>query len=367
MTVLESTIAAQPRFRAGAWFVASFGTAKTLALLGPLLLARFLTPADYGAFELALSIGLLAAVVGSLGIPLVVPQLYLALARRRVEDLLAFQILAVAALSGFALLMPWGILPTGGLRLGVNLAGLFALQLALSTYCRVRQARLWSGWVDNLALVLLPVLMLGCYLASGRHVLGDLASACAAVPLLVGGAALVVFLRCRRPKFGAAYRDALGRGGPMMLNAVLMFCTASGLRLAIGRYLSLEDVGVYAFGARLCLVLVLIHQIGVTGLFARIYTLPTARADRGFAVGLAGLVGLSALLFGALLASFVGAVATLEAFGGLSLTSICLAFTFFLLLCVLGQIRLLARRGLRFARLLMALPLVTLLPLVGVF
>jgi O-antigen/teichoic acid export membrane protein len=420
VTVVTPTLALRPRLQAGVCFVASFGTAKSLAVLGPLLLARFLTPADYGALELALSIGLLIAVVSSLGIPLAVPQLYLALARHRIEDLLAFQIFAVALLSGLALLLPWSLLPAGALGLGVSLAALFALQLALSAYCRVRQARLWSGWVDNLALVLLPALVLGCYLASGRLVLRDVASACAVVPALVGGAALLVFLRVRRPGFGAAYRDALWRGGPMMLNATLMFCTASGLRLAIGRYLPLEDVAIYAFGARLCLGLVLVHQIGVTGLFARIYTLSAASADRGFAVGLAALVGLglvllagfavlgdrvswgavdmmavrgllpilcaqtvlwivtawlelpigreglagaSVLLFGALLGGFVAAVVALDALGGLGLTSISVVFTGFLLLCVLGQIRLLARRGLRFTRLLRALPLVALLPL----
>jgi O-antigen/teichoic acid export membrane protein len=420
---LAPTIALGSRLRAGVRFIASFGVAKSLAVLGPLLLARFLTPTDYGALELALSIGLLIAVVGSLGIPQAVPQLYLALARHRIEDLLAFQILAVSALSGLALLVPWGIRPAGTFGLGVSLAGLFALQLALSAYCRVRQARLWSGWADNLALVLLPVLMLGCHLASGRLVLRDVGTACSTVPLVVSGTALLVFLRCRRAGFGAAYRDALERGAPMMLNAVLMFCTASGLRLVIGRYLPLEDVAAYAFGARLCLVLVLIHQIGVTGLFARIYTLSATHADRSFAFGLAGLVGLglallagvaalgdrlswgavditavrgllpilcaqtvlwivtawlelpigreglagaSALLFGALLAGFVAAVIALDALGSLDLTSISLAFTGFLLLCVLGQIRLLARCGLRYTRLQMTLPLVVLLPLAGV-
>lgn len=422
MTVLAPTATLRPRLQAGIRFIASFSAAKSLAVLGPLLLARFLTPTDYGALELALSIGLLIAVVGSLGIPLAVPQLYLTLARHRIEDLLAFQILVVAALSGLALLVPWSILPAGALELGASLSGLFALQLALSAYCRVRQARSWSGWADNLALVLLPVLLLGCYLTSGRLALHDVGSACAAVPLVIGGGALLVFLRCRRAGFGAAYRDALGRGGPMMLNAVLMFCTVSGLRLVIGRYLPLEDVAVYAFGARLCLMLVLVHQVGATGLFARIYTLPSERSDRGFAIGLAGLIGLglallvgvaalgdrlswgavdmaavrgllpilcaqtvlwivtawlelpigreglagaSALLFGALIAGFVATVAALNALGWLGLTSISQVFTLFLLLCVLGQIHLLARRGLHFTRLRTMLPLVALLPLAG--
>ncbi|MBI3516931.1 MAG: hypothetical protein HY060_23110, partial [Proteobacteria bacterium] len=96
MTVPSLAAPLRTQLVAGTRFVASFGLAKATAFVGPLLLARFASPAEYGAIELALSIGLLGAVVGSLGMPLAVPQLYLTLGRRRIEDLLAFQTLAVA-------------------------------------------------------------------------------------------------------------------------------------------------------------------------------------------------------------------------------------------------------------------------------
>ena len=419
MTALAAASALRTHFGAGARFIGSFGTAKATALAGPLLLARLLAPAEYGAVELALSIGLLIGVVGSLGLPLAVPQLYLTLARRRVEDLLAFQVLTVIGVSALAGVALWRLQLSASLVLGTVLAGLFSAQSALSAYCRVRQLRTVSAWVDNLCLILVPALALGD-LAAGHRSMSTLSGSCVAAALLVGAAAFVVLRRHWRPGFGAAYRDAVGRGSAMMVNALLVFGVTSSLRLFIGFYLPLDDVAVYSLCARICLALVMVHQLAATGLFAQIYGLAPERCDRWFSLCLGGLVvfgvvltaganlfathwrwgaldmsalrivfpivcaqtvlwivsawldmlvnreglaGWSAGMLAVLLAGFTGCVAGLDALGALRLSTVNLLFAGFLFAAVMGQVRLLAHRGLRLPRLqrvLLAVPALTL-------
>jgi O-antigen/teichoic acid export membrane protein len=422
VTALASAVSLRTHVRAGARFIASFGAAKGVALIGPLILARLLTAQDYGAVELALSVGLLGGVVGSLGIPLAVPQLYLALARRHVEDLLGFQTLVVAVAAAGSALILWHMRAPSALQLSAIMVGLFAAQIALSSYCRVRQARTWSGWVDNLCLVLLAVLSLGWYAATGGLDLRHLSVGFQATLLLVMVGALAVFLGFRRPRFGPAYRDAIGRGSVMMINALLMFFTTSSLRLFIGHYLSLEDVALYSLCARICLALVFIHQLVVTGLFAQIYTLSDARFDRYFSACLGGLLGFgialntgfswfadrwhwgsldmatlhglfpivcaqtvlwiatawfemlivreglaatSATVMALLFSTFVAVVAVLDVAGWLGLITINLVFGSVLFVSVLCQIQLLARQGLRFPRFQWTLSLVPVLALQG--
>ena len=407
MTALASAGTLRNHVGAGARFVGSYGVAKAAAFGGPLVLARLLTPAEYGTIELALAVGQLIAVVASLGLPLAVPQICLVLGRRHIEDLLAVQVLCVAAGAALLSLVIWHAPFASAVPLGATLAGLFAAQSALSVYCRVRQLRTLSGWVDNLCLIVVPAMALGD-LASGRRDALALAETCGPVLLLVGAVALAVLYRHRQPDFAAAYRDALARGGPMMVNALMVFGVTASLRLFLGICLPLDDVAVYSLCARICLALVVLHQLAVTGLFTQIYTLPAERCDRWFASCLGGLVlvgalltvgagefaahgswgtidmaafahvfpiacaqtvlwivsawldmllnreglaGRSALLLGAVLGGFAASVAGLEALGGFTLVTANLAFAGFLLAGVLGQLALLARSGVPLPRL----------------
>ncbi len=270
-------------------FLASYGIARGLAFLGPLLLARLLTAETYGGLELALS---LAALIGSavgLGVPQATPRLKLILGQARIADVLAFAFL----LSALPLLIASWMTAWAGLSwvltLTLGLAVLYGGQYGLSFWARVEGRKFLSTWVDNGTLLLLGVgaglLTLAAVTPTARDLIGS--AWALAVPLGVLGVGVLAALR---PKgLFTLWRGALKEGLPLLATGLVLAAFAAAPRLLAGRFLPLADVGALAFAGRLCLLLLVVHQLLMTWHFRNLYTWPAARCDKVFAGLLSGL------------------------------------------------------------------------------
>jgi O-antigen/teichoic acid export membrane protein len=400
--------------RQGAHFVAAFGAAKAFAYFGPLLLARLMAPSDYGAVELAFSVGLIVSIVASLGVTGAIPILHLIRDEQKIEDLLLFYVASVACTAFVAgvgaYLMHYAA--TGVLLCAI--AASFGLQGAASCYTRVKKYRLLSGWADNLTLSLISLLGLAEYAVLRQIRLGPLAALVLLGAAALAAAAGALFVALKRDGFLAAYRRAIGVGFFIMVNSFLMSFVVGGMRIFVGWWLSLADVGAYSLCARVNLYLLLFHQLVTTWFYTKLLTWTVRQFDRmcsAFVIFLSvaavfGVVAFDRLVgivmphgsydlqqlrvlfpvvamqtilwvvtaqlevmiyregvasrsvagMGIVLAGLVGSGATLHAAGELTLLRMCLLFNGFLVIVVLVQLGLLWYHRIRLTYTLIAMP-----------
>ena len=275
-----------PALAAAAAFLVSFAGSKLAAFAGPLLVSQLLHADDYGAVELALSIGMPVALLLSTGLPAAATQAYLVEQTNADRHLATFSV-ATGTAALLASVLAW----TAGSDLFVAtclaFVGLSAAQLGLSAYCRMRGLRVLTGWADNLALITMTGVAVIVWLAAGRLAPGELYLGMAiALGVIVASAALA---RVRMPATGdRSYRDVARIGLPMMLNGLMLYLANGSQRLIVGVVFGLFEVAAYALCSRFSLVLILIHQTISTALFVQIYRLPSESIDRWFSKALAG-------------------------------------------------------------------------------
>lgn len=264
-------------------FLGCYGSARGLAFFGPLLLSRLLAPDTYGGLELALAIATVMGSVVGLGVPQATPRLRLLLGHERVTDILILAFLLSAlplylsSLASFWLGTP----PVVSLTLGLGV--LYGAQYSLSFWARVEGYKYLSTWVDNGSLVLLGVsAIVLTVLGAAPELTGFLYGVWGlALPLcLIGLGALSIL----RPQgLLKLWRTALKEGVPLVLTSLVLVAFAASPRLLAGRFLPLADVGALAFAARLCLIMLVVHQLLMTWHFRDLFTWPTQRWDKIFA------------------------------------------------------------------------------------
>lgn len=273
-------------------FLGSYGSARGLAFLGPMLLPRLLAPDVYGGLELALTLAALLGSAVGLGVPQAAPRLKLILGHGGVLDVLALAFLLsalpllLASLLGVWLGLPWVATLTCGL--GV----LYGAQYGLSFWARVEGRKFLSTWVDNGALVLLGASAAGLTLLAATATPDQMIQSVWGLALPCLGLGFGVLLVLRPTNLFGQWRTALAEGLPLLATGLVLAGFAAAPRLLAGRFLPLADVGALAFAARLCLVLLVVHQLLMTWNFRNLYTWPTDRCDRVFAGLLGGLAAL---------------------------------------------------------------------------
>lgn len=277
-------------------FLTSYGSARGLAFLGPLLLPRLLAPDTYGGVELALSLAALLGSAVGLGVPQAAPRLKLILGHSGVMDVLALAfLLSALPLVLASLLSDWQGLPWV-VTLTCGLGVLYGAQYGLSFWARVEGRKFLSTWVDNGTLVLLggsaALLTLVAVSPTPRQVIVSVW----ALALPLAGLSVGILLVQRPQGLLGQWRTALKEGLPLLATGLVLAAFAAAPRLLAGRFLPLADVGALAFAARLCLLLLVVHQLLMTWHFRNLYTWPAARCDKIFAGLLSGLAVLGCLV-----------------------------------------------------------------------
>lgn len=294
--------------RQGIHFVAVFGAAKAFAYVGPLLLARLMAPSDYGAVELAFSVGLIVSLVASLGTTGAVPILHLIRGEQKIEDLLLFYVATVACAAFAAGVGAYSVRYSATGVLLCAIVAPFGLQGAASCYTRVKKYRMLSGWSDNLTLSLVSLLGLAEFAVLRQIRLGPLAALVLLGAALLAAGAGAFFLALKRDGFLAAYRRAIGVGFFIMVNSFLMSFLVGGMRIFVGWWLTLADVGAYSLCARVNLYLLLFHQLVTTWFYTKLLTWTVRQFDRmcsAFVIFLSVTAALGAIAFERLVGIFL--------------------------------------------------------------
>lgn len=260
-------------------FLFVFVGAKAVALLGFLWLARVGGGQVFGGVELALSVGLMVATAGLLGLPGGVTRLALVMDEQRIVDLLSFAAACVA--------VPASLLAIVSLALGwpalwalvLACCALASFQLVASSFARIRALPLVNSVVDPFTVLVILVVATPLWL-TGSLTLAGLAVVLTAAGTATSAALVLVHFQKRRSDFRASYVRAVVISLPMLAMSGVMLLASMGLRPALGLKFSLEDLAFYALCFRLMAPCMLIHQVITTGFFARIYASSEAGFDR---------------------------------------------------------------------------------------
>jgi O-antigen/teichoic acid export membrane protein len=281
--------------RVAVTFVFSFALAKGTSFLAAMTIPRLVDAPSYGVVELAMTVGVLSSSVLGLGVPGAANRLYLVDKEPRAQFLLAGSCLWLAALGLVgAFVLAWLDFDTKYVVCGAIL-GLYGLQFSASTFTRMRGFIHFSGWFDNVALLVVCAL-LAVFATRQSTNLESFTRSLIVLSGLLGMAALVILVRAAVPHLREIALRALSIGFPMMLfgaSSLLIFGT---LRIALGRSLTLSDVASYSLCARVTLLLVFISQVLATGFFRQLYQMESADVSRIFTAWVLALAGASTVL-----------------------------------------------------------------------
>lgn len=265
--------------RAG-FFFGNFGLAKLSIYFAPLAVASFALPETYAGMELAFALAPFLALM--LGSPFLgaVPQLYLVQGERRVFDLSAGIAAAAAGLmiaAGLALLFAGEAV----MAMVCFATACVSVQGAASTLTRTLSRRNIAAWADGMAaLAMFLAAGLAWFVFGSWFEVDDTATGWALISLVFAMAAYLLFRRWHEPGLRARFATAWRIGLPMVINGLFGMIIASGGRIAFGAVAQPWDLSAYAIGFRLAGLMLGLHQLMITALFARVYAARTRAFDR---------------------------------------------------------------------------------------
>jgi O-antigen/teichoic acid export membrane protein len=102
-------------------------------------------------------------------------------------------------------------------------------------------------------------------------------------------AALTLFARQRQSGLAGRLQCAIRLGLPLLAFTLASIWASVSGRIFIGGFLSIESLSIYSVDFRLASVMLVVHGIVATGLFARLYRMPSRPYDRFLSIYLAAL------------------------------------------------------------------------------
>jgi len=298
MSVLSSNV-----IRTGVTFVLSFGLGKGTSFLAALALPRLIDAKMYGGIELALTISTLGAAVVGLGATSVGTRRALVDNEPRGETIvfvhcLWLVLIGLAAAAGLAA-AGWAV----QYICGAAMIGIVGFQVSAASLTRIRGQVHWSGWFDNISIMITLVLVVLVVLL-GRADLPTFTWGVVATSAAAGVAAVWGLMRRPIGPWRPIVADVLALGVPMMLFGAAIALIFGTIRIAIAQELVLRDVACFSLCARICLVLIFVSQTLVTGLFRPIYKAGGEAITRAFSLWIPAL---SAIALVVAIAGYYGA------------------------------------------------------------
>lgn len=280
-------------------FLGSYGAAKSVAFAGPLWVAAHAPAEVYGSIEFALNVGVWGAMILGLGLSGSIP---LRLLVHKDVDAVKAIALFLAGIAGLGIA---GAGIAGGIFGSLLIAScclltvLSAAQQIGSIYLRVRQWRIATAWVENLAVHSVVLAAVIAYYAVGGFG-GTVVIVLAVLCVTVLAIAAPVLLHYHEGAF-SSYKKSIKLGFPMLLNGLVMLAVCNSGRLYIGSFLAVTDVAYYAFAFRISGAILVAYQVVNLRFYNQLYT---ASAER---IGLLifGMTGLFSLIGLVLATSYV--------------------------------------------------------------
>ena len=172
-------------------------------------------------------------------------------------------------------------------------------QITLASYSRTFSHRNQALWFEGLSIYGMATIAAGLALTGSAGLLQlGIVSTLVAVVFVI--AALTLFARQRRSELTTRLRNAVGLGLPLLAFTLSSIWASVCGRIYIGAFLGTGELAVYSVDFRIASALLIVHSIIATGLFARLYGMPSRQYDRFLSIYLAAI----ALLAVAMIAAF---------------------------------------------------------------
>jgi O-antigen/teichoic acid export membrane protein len=280
-------------------YFANFGSSKAAAYLAPLVLAAYLDSSSYGIIEYAWSWSALTATLLTFGIPSAIPQLSLLRRPVPVADIMALCVAVPGTVLTAAAVVALIVARSPALAVVLAACVIALAQIVLTSYSRTFSHRNPALWFEGLSIYGMAVIALGLALIgpAGLLPLGIVSALVAAIFVI---AALTLFSRLRRTKLTVRLRSAARIGLPLLAFTLSSIWASVCGRIYVGAFLGIDDLSVYSVDFRIASALLIVHSIIATGLFARLYGMPSRQYDRFLSIYLAAI----ALLAVAMIAAF---------------------------------------------------------------
>ncbi len=275
------------------WFTVLFGFVKLNAFTAALFLSNFVSNvAEFGLFEYALSVGLMAAIPFNFGLQGAYPYFNLKLRLTGFRALfhlhallLGGGILVVLVLDYFVV----DIVPAK-LLLALIIGGIVAQQVMFSAILKSHEILVRAVLFDGGLFLVLNGYNLFLWLSGAPFQLAVLEGLFAAYFVALTLLHLRRFVLTSWDFSWKAYRTALGFGRHLVVSAFLIICLSGSARIFIEWFLGLEEVGYYGFYFRFAAVTVLVHQVVNIVFFKKMYEAAPRTLDRFFALFLGGIL-----------------------------------------------------------------------------
>jgi O-antigen/teichoic acid export membrane protein len=276
-------------------YFTNFGLSKAAAYLAPLVLAAYLSGSSYGIIEYAWSWSALIATLLTLGIPGAIPQLSLLRRPVPVADIMALCVAVPGALLTAAAVIAMAVANSPAQAVVLSACTIALAQIALTSYSRTFSHRNPSLWFEGLSIYGMAIIALGLALIgpAGVMPLGIASTLVAAIFVI---AALTLFARLRQTELMIRLRSAAGIGLPLLAFTLSSIWASVCGRVYIGAFLGSADLSVYSVDFRIASALLIVHSIIATGLFARLYSMPSRQYDRFLSIYLAAIALLAVVL-----------------------------------------------------------------------
>lgn len=276
-------------------YFANFGLSKAVAYLAPLVLAAYLDSSSYGVVEYAWSWSILVATLLTLGIPAAIPQLSLLRRPVPVSDIVTLCVAGPGALLTVAAVIAMAVAGSPAQAVVFSACTIALAQVTLSSYSRTFSHRNLALWFEGLSIYGMTVVALGLALTglTGFLPLGILSTFVATLFLIT---ALILFARLKQAEFMVRLQSAVRIGLPLLAFTLSSIWAAVSGRVYIGAFFPIEDLSVYSVDFRIASAMLIVHSIVGTGLFARLYNMPTRLYDRFLSLYLVALAILALLM-----------------------------------------------------------------------
>lgn len=259
-------------------FFLNFLLAKAAVFAGPILLARVLDTALYGQIEFAWSAATIMAALLGLGISAALPQLTLLHRPIWMIDILAASVVVPGTLLLLGAATLLSIVGADLAALVMLIIVLAMLQANLSSYSRTFSYRNWASWLDGLmthVVVVVMLLIATLNISNIRNLITGVAAA-SVLGILAG---TWIMLRNLRSDFFGRLSVVFATGLPLLAYSLCSIWAAISARVYFGLTLTAEGVAMYSVCFRLASLILIIHSIVATGLFAHIYRMRTREYD----------------------------------------------------------------------------------------
>ena len=269
-------------------YFANFGLSKAAAYFSPLVLAAYLDSSSYGIIEYAWSWSALIATTLTLGIPSALPQLSLLRRPIPMSDVMTLCVAGPGTLLTAAAVIAMTVANSPGQAVVLSACTIALAQVTLSSYTRTFSYRNLALWFDGLSIYGITVAALSLTLVGlpGFSPLGILSILIAAVVVVV---ASTLFARQRHADLPVRLQSAIRIGLPLLAFTLSSIWASVCGRVYIGAFLRIDDLSVYSVDFRIASALLIVHSIVATGLFARLYSMPSRQYDRFLSVYQVGI------------------------------------------------------------------------------